>query len=50
MTEGDKEDTTADISFESSFLPHVASTETEMFRAVYSPTRLTLGLGGLQYL
>ena len=50
MTEVDKEITTADISFESSFLPQVTSTETEMLRAVYSPTRLTLGLGGLKYL
>ena len=50
MTEVDKEITTADVSFESSFLPHVASTETEMLRAVYSPTHLTRGLGGLKYL
>lgn len=35
MTKGDKENTTGDISFGSSFLSRVVSTEIEMFKVVY---------------
>ena len=35
MAKSDKENTTGDMSFGSSFLSHVASTEIEMFKVVY---------------